>query len=107
MSLDFHIAKARDEATRGRPVFLLPDDVHAALFNRPDHLRDCPQLRRIDDYYADVVYSGSELALLIEELNRVTARLSSQTQVQVVLRQFGDACQQAITEGRALYGFTD
>jgi hypothetical protein len=107
MPLDFHIAKARDEAARARPDFSLSVDVHAALFSRSDLLRDCPQLRRMDDYYADVAYSGSELSSLILELERVTARLAAHTQVQVMLRRCGDACRQAIAEGRALYGFAE
>jgi len=107
MSLDFHIADARENAAVHRPVFSLPVDVHIALFHHPDHLRDCPQLRRIDDYYADVVYAGDQLSSLIQELERVAVRLASQPPVQAALRRFGAVCRQAVTEERALYGFAD
>ena len=107
MSLDFHVASARNDAPLGSPVFSLGVHEHGVLFGLVNSLPDYPQLRRMNDYYSEVVYAGAELDALVRELDSVTSRFISEPQIGTSLHRFRDVCNQASLQGMAVYGIAD
>ena len=65
-------------------------------------LEDFPKLARIDDYYADAEYSIYEVYELLDECNRIVARLRSPLSLAFV-NGLISGCKEAIESGSGLY----
>lgn len=103
MALDIHIGKKSDKAEF---ILEFPEKIHQHIFSRYEWVKRYARFGRMEDYYSDVFYTGSELHLLREDLVQVLRRVDSET-LREFIGNFIAVCDIAIADNVNIYCFCD
>ena len=106
MPLDFHIGDQIDDASRTPPLLSVGLQVHSAFY-RTELAHRCPALQRMDDYYSDYCFAGSELVHLIAEIDTVCIKMPTASPHQSWMQELRVACQTAIDNEKVLFALCD
>ena len=106
--LDLHVGETPDSASRTHPIASISPELHSSFFDQLGGIpSDFPQLNRLGDYYADCVFAGRELPLLLADIDRITESRPFPSTIQRFLKQLRDGCKFAIENRFQLYAFCD
>lgn len=108
MALDIHVLDSDTARPENWPVRQFEEAVHSAIFSGEARVAQrYPLLRRMQDYYADARFSGSDLRRLVAELEKVVPEFAGNPPVQKVLRQFLEVCESAASQGKVVLCLCD
>lgn len=105
MALDVHMAASKEEADTSLPVLSIEPQEHEALLA---YLRENPDsaLAKLQDYYADAVFTQAELPALDARLTAMLGDFLQQKLFRIVY-PLKNITEKALAQGVNLYVFAD
>jgi hypothetical protein len=108
MALDVHVLNSEADRPVNWPACQFEEAIHSAVFfGSVPVVQQCPLLRRMQDFYADARYSGTDLHGLVAELQKLLPEFAGDAPVHRILRRFIEVCRDAAAQGKVILCLCD
>ncbi len=107
MSLDIHLGKTEKEAEISDRELFLSEELHEFVFHESGRIEKLgKQFSRLNDYYKDTLFQGTEIDDLKSELIVLAEKVNSQS-LKDFLISFAKVCDKARSQHMNIYCFCD